>query len=43
MRLEALDSGNGTLVIAVISEDTGHFERFQVHAQRVLDQMALRR
>lgn len=43
MRLEALDSGDGTLFIAIISEDPVHFEQFQVHARRVLDGTTLRR
>lgn len=42
IRLEALDSGNTTLAIAVISEDPADFPGFLAHAQRVLDGMALR-
>ncbi|MBA2633150.1 MAG: adenylate/guanylate cyclase domain-containing protein [Chloroflexi bacterium] len=42
IRLEALDGGNETLAIAVISEDPAHFQGFQAHAQRVLDEMTLR-
>jgi hypothetical protein len=42
MRLEALDRGNTTLVVAVISEEPSEFADFQAHAQRVLDSMTLR-